>query len=780
GAGSTGFYEVRIGLNAGFVEVLSIEDDGAIGLANPTPSIDGFLSVGVGTIGDGPFGGTSGDYDMYQVFAFAGDVITVDVDASDFGTDLDSVVGIYDSSGNLLAFNDDFGDSLDSYLVFLAPATDSYFVVVCGFGSEFQFDPLDSSSGIGVGSTGDYAVRIGLNAGFNFVPSSEDDGAIPLANPTGVTTNFPVVGVGTIGDGPFGGTSGDYDMYHVAAAAGDVIVVDVDADELDTGLDSVVGIYDSAGTLLASNDDDDFSFDSFLEFSAPFADDYYVVVRGFGSGFQADPFDSSSGGGVGETGDYIVRIGLNTTDLDYFAVQLDAGDILGATVLGGATTLSLRDATDFELMGSQQDASSIYPADSPLPGGGNATVSWVVDTPGTYFVRASGGSGAYDLSLGVFRPALESEEVGTHQILFLDFDGAAIDTSIFGGGGTAVLSPLASFLAGWGLSASDESAVIDAIIAAVEENLSQDLRNLGNNGDFDASGTPGEFDIEILNSRDNPDPWGLANVSRVIVGGTIGELGIGTIGIAQSIDVGNFDTTESAVVLLDLLSAPAGDPNSLNQFPLAGGATIFDIIGAGVGNITSHEAGHFFANWHTDQFNGFANANLMDQGGNLANTVGVGLDGIFGNGDDVDVDFGDDTFVPNEGFTGLEDTLNSIAFGLSTGTVADAPPVPIEFKRLEPLGSLMSTSLGNSGTIGSSADDDGFSFYAAAGEKIGAKLAAFSAGVGVTLELRTAGGSLVASSGPTLAPTSIPANGDYVLHVKATASTLFTMDIYRN
>jgi hypothetical protein len=58
----------------------------------------------------------------------------------------------------------------------------------------------------------------------------------------------------------------------------------------------------------------------------------------------------------------------------------------------------------------------------------------------------------------------------------------------------------------------------------------------------------------------------------------------------------------------------------------------------------------------------------MDQGGNLDNTVGVGPDGVFGSGDDIDVDFIVDTYVSNEGFTGNENTRDLIAFGLSTGT----------------------------------------------------------------------------------------------------------------
>lgn len=510
--------------------------------------------------------------------------------------------------------------------------------------------------------------------------AAEEDGAIPFATPTGLT-GWPgsVTAAATIGDGVFGGTVGDYDWYSLfGIAAGQTITVDVDASDFGTGLDPVVGVYDSGGVLLAANDDSGGSLDSFLEFSVPATDDYFVVVRGYGRGFQDDPFNPGSGPGVGSVGDYEVTIGLDlsqTGDVDFFRVELAAGDILGANVDGAVTTLSLQDAGGIELIGSSQDVTYIHPASSPLPGGGNAALSWVVDTPGTYYVRAHGTDGAYTLNLRLFRPVLEDQLLGGHQILFLDFDGETIDPSIFGGlPGAVTLSALDTFLSGWGLDpVADLNAVIDAIVGSVTESLSADLRLLGNNGDFDATGTPGEFDIEILNSRDHADPFGQPNVSRVIIGGTIAELGIGTIGIAESIDVGNFETEESGVVLLDLLSAPAFDPNSLNQYTLAPSTSIIDLIGVGVGNIAVHEAGHFFANWHTDQFN--ALATLMDQGGNLGNILGL-VGPVWGDGDETDVDFGPDTFVPNEGFTGVENTLNSIAFGLSTGLVDPAEVGP--------------------------------------------------------------------------------------------------------
>ncbi|MCA9040835.1 MAG: matrixin family metalloprotease [Planctomycetaceae bacterium] len=378
-------------------------------------------------------------------------------------------------------------------------------------------------------------------------------------------------------------------------------------------------------------------------------------------------FNGTFGTGVGDDFELDITGNLgNATDTDFYSFDLEAGDVIGVTGFDSITTIQLFDPNGTELIGSSQDFAAIYPTASPLPGGGNATIAYVVPTAGTYAIAISGFTGDYTSQFRVFRPDLETQAAGAVQTLFIDFDGATIDPSIFGGpSGNVTLSPLTSFLGNWGLTGADEDAVIDAILAELERSISTEIRANGNNGDFDVTGINGDFDIQILNSRDDADPFGDDNVSRVIVGGSIAELGIPTIGIAESIDPGNFNQEESAVVLLDLLSAPNGDPNSLNSIPLGGGATITELIGVAVANITSHEAGHFFGLFHTNQFN--TTANLIDQGGNLPNTVGLGNDGIFGTADDVNVSHVSDTYVPNEGFTGTEDALNALAFALSTG-----------------------------------------------------------------------------------------------------------------
>jgi hypothetical protein len=216
------------------------------------------------------------------------------------------------------------------------------------------------------------------------------------------------------------------------------------------------------------------------------------------------------------------------------------------------------------------------------------------------------------------------------------------------------LSPLAAFQAKWGIPRIQEDAVIDAIVARVTENVKQDLI---------ASGLNTRFKLKILNSRDHADPFGQANVSRIIIGGTVAESGVDTIGVSQSIDPGNFETEETSLVLLDYLSDPAGDDASLNTY-LTAASNRISFVGSAIGNVTSHEAGHFFGNWHVDQFND--QANLMDQGGNFAQLYGVGPDTVGGTADDPDIDFGDDTFNPSEGFLGIEETLGRVVFGVTS------------------------------------------------------------------------------------------------------------------
>ncbi len=145
-----------------------------------------------------------------------------------------------------------------------------------------------------------------------------------------------VAAAGNSGDGPYapvasgGDGSGDFDFYRVDASANQVLFVDVEAAAVGSEHDPVVGVYDPAGALIASNDDDTFSQDSLLEVTLESSGSHYVVVGSYvagGTPVESLPVDPNTPGtGRGEpaepTGDYTVFIAL---DPPAPAVLSDAG-----------------------------------------------------------------------------------------------------------------------------------------------------------------------------------------------------------------------------------------------------------------------------------------------------------------------------------------------------------------------------------------------------------------------------------------------------------------------
>jgi Ca2+-binding RTX toxin-like protein len=505
--------------------------------------------------------------------------------------------------------------------------------------------------------------------------SVEDDGAIPLANEVPIVRGSFVRVEGEVGDGPNAAT-GDFDFFSLGAvAAGETIVVDVDTSAVASPTDSFVVIFDSNGFPIDGNDDAGGSVDSYVATTAPYADTFYVMVTGC-CGFPFDPFDPASGEGPVVPGGYQVDLGvgveIDAGDADVFLVDLEAGDALVASVVGAPAQVEIADPARRLVMGSGQNVSFIYPADSPLRHQGHIGADHIASRSGRHSVKVFGGSGgSYQILLRVV-PAARRDRPGTDtQTFFLDFDGATVDTSVFGGLLTqARLSPMRPFLFRWGLAARHQDAVIDATVASFRENIVRDLGSIGRNGARAITGAGGQFDVVVLNSRDHADPGDAAGVTRIVIGGSAIESGIPTIGIAQSIDVGNFDRSETALVLLDFLSARRGE-GGLNDIRLGPNASKVDLVGEALGSVAAHEAGHLLGNWHTDTFN--RRPAIMDAGGDLFAFVGVGPDGRFGSRDDIDVDFRADVFLPDEGFRGREDSVNRTAFALSTGATPITP-----------------------------------------------------------------------------------------------------------
>ena len=387
----------------------------------------------------------------------------------------------------------------------------------------------------------------------------------------------------------------------------------------------------------------------------------------------------------------------STTDIDFLAVNLNVGDIFGANLLGAfppdQLEVALVDPNGVLRVRSIADIlATTAPPASPLPRGGDGrSLAYVVDLAGTYTVRVralppSGTpapTGAYTLQLAARRSPFESAAPGQKQIVFLDFDGAALATRaefamMFMGvedflPEVSQLSPLNTFFSAFGVPAGEENVVIDEVIATVKENLLADIRSSGKNL---------QFDLEIRNSRDHAEPTG-PNVGRVIVGGTrlqfLGQFlfdflslfgAANFVGISSTIDLGNFNPADSVLVLPELISVnPNLFPSTLSP------ARVF---GRALGLTAAHEIGHMVGCFHTQPNTPgpldegplvTRKENIMDP--SLEQAIGFGADGVLGTADDVDVDFGFGEYFRAEGFStaaepAAENTLDTSGFGLSS------------------------------------------------------------------------------------------------------------------
>ena len=115
---------------------------------------------------------------------------------------------------------------------------------------------------------------------------------------------------GQVGDGLDG--SRDVDLYRVTLAAGQTLVIDIDAQSLSgsSTLDSYLRVFNAAGRQLASNDDAAGSLDSYLSVRATIAGTYYVGVSGYGNS-SYNPSRAASGN-RGSTGSYQVNFAFSS------------------------------------------------------------------------------------------------------------------------------------------------------------------------------------------------------------------------------------------------------------------------------------------------------------------------------------------------------------------------------------------------------------------------------------------------------------------------------------
>ncbi|UZO82540.1 T9SS type A sorting domain-containing protein [Aquimarina sp. ERC-38] len=520
---------------------------------------------------------------------------------------------------------------------------------------------------------------------FQVFETEEDNGAIPSASLIDLPERFAFYFTeATIGDGPQGsvnGGNGDFDFYKVTLEESELTQVIAQAtDSIPINLALI--IYNEQGQIL------DFDVrptpQTVIEFIAPEAGNYYFAIYEFETLFGAlplNPFDPTSGGGAVNEGSYALQLSYfgETPDTDSYSFSLKKGDVFGVAIDGVLRTTASLFLSDNTPGISTRDFTNFLSPNSPLPSNGQTTLSYVIPEDGNYTLSIGSSLGPYTAEILSSRPGLEANSIGKKQLIYLDYTGSEfVQREFFRVPDTIsvndpvlnqerFLSPFEDFLTNWGIENNTFNRVrlIHEIDKVVKENLKQELREKGINPELDVlifsdlgSDFLGDRIPSILNRAGIP-------FSTVIVGGTIEESGIGTIGIANEIDSGNFSIDDQALVLLDELSnVDPNNPNSINNIPRADNVPIEELIEVVLGNVIAHEIGHYLGNYHTTNSNEVFS--IMDEGGNINGLAGI-TDGAFGDANTVNVDFAKDTYSLNESFSplGIDQTDVNTAFALS-------------------------------------------------------------------------------------------------------------------
>ena len=366
-------------------------------------------------------------------------------------------------------------------------------------------------------------------------------------------------------------------------------------------------------------------------------------------------------------------------DVDVYAFQLQAGDILDISAHEGARSYTLFYPTGSIWYGVDDVQSTLMPEDSPIQTSGNATFAQVVPADGTYYLEipANNATQNYTLGLRTYRPVTEQLPIGSEQIVYLDFNGGTFTPDVFntvidpGGaplGGVVRIDDLQQLLPILGVEVENDAvynAFLDDVVAQVKDHFAA-LGINGNNGDNATTGRPGEFGITFLDSRFDPDPGVNPLVTRVLTfnGADFPEI---PSAIANVIDLGNFSLDDTTLILLEQVVAEA------LTYPLSGSASQVDVVARNLSTFISHELGHVFGLRHTDGSND--TASMIDTGGVQPGVdfyVGVGDDGIFGTLDDTEIDFATDRFDPAEGLYGTQQAADTLSHVLSSGAIGSS------------------------------------------------------------------------------------------------------------
>lgn len=337
----------------------------------PTDSISadrstrGRLALGQSVAGSLDF---VGDADWYRVRLTAGETYRLGLASSGEASLSDPFLKVLGPDGNELAFDDDGGDGLNSYLEFTAAATGTYFVEAGAFAGEDE---------------GGYTL-----------------GALAGGIPADASTDAAVSAEGDYRDGVLD-PAGDRDWYKLELAEGQAVRISLESSQTGDPLaDPYLVLYGPDGAEVARDDDGGSGLNAFIEYQAPAAGAYFVETRGFGDDATGRYMLSIVGGEIGQSVDAADHItpgpeGRSSIigspdDADWFAVEMVEGRPYRFSVQSAdADGLADPYLTLYDSQGNE------VAADDDGGAGLNARIDFVTATGGSYFaaVSAYGGSG---------------------------------------------------------------------------------------------------------------------------------------------------------------------------------------------------------------------------------------------------------------------------------------------------------------------------------------------------------------------------------------------------
>lgn len=214
----------------------------------------------------------SGDQDWYYIGAIAGKVYTIDVPVMANGLDLS--ISIFDTAGNLIAFNDDFPREDDASDIrprvqsWRAPATARYNIRV-----------RDTSGGGAINLT--YNIIL-ISESYGPTPTLIPELCTDLFEPDGVPQQASLAVIRETQPDHRLCPSGDADWVRFFAKVGARYVLRTES-ESRPGTDTVMVLTDRDGvSILDVNDDVDDTLDSRIEFSPEVDGFYFVQIKNVG------------------------------------------------------------------------------------------------------------------------------------------------------------------------------------------------------------------------------------------------------------------------------------------------------------------------------------------------------------------------------------------------------------------------------------------------------------------------------------------------------------------